>query len=246
MRFISLLCSIILHLFIVYISIFIAKNNVKIDLDKKNTYKVSIIRLKPQKENPIKKVHSIPKKARIIKRKTLHTASKKKVIKIPQITKKRIKKKPAKINVVKQKEKLVKSAFKDVLAALKKEEIEKEVIKKEVKNISKNIHNQGDIIEEDIKDSVEKYKAIAEIKIKANWRYPVKQPNLSAEVAIVIDKDGNIIDIKFNKSSGNKIFDNSVVKAIKETKNLDPLPLSIIGKNKKVIITITFGGESEK
>ncbi|GAB6162284.1 hypothetical protein JCM12298_14430 [Desulfothermus naphthae] len=246
MRFLSLLCSIILHLFIVYISIFLTKNNVKINLDRKHTYKVTIIRLQPQKNKIVKKSHSIPKKAIIIKRKTVHSASKKKVIKIPKKTNKRIKKKPVKINIAEQKEKVVKSAFKDVLASLKKQELEKKIVEKEVKKISRHTETQGDIIRGDIEDTIEKYKALAEIRIKANWRYPVKQPNLSAEVLIVLDRKGNILDIKFNKSSGNKIFDNSVVRAIKETKKLDPPPRTILGKNKKIIISITFGGKGEK
>jgi len=250
MRFLSLLCSIILHLFIVYISIFLTKNNVKINLDKKHTYKVTIIRLQPQKNKIVKKSHSIPKKAIIIKRKTVHSASKKKVIKIPKKTVKRLKKKPVKINIAKQKEKVIKSAFKDVLASLKKEKLKKEIVEKELKKISTHTNTNegiiGDIIGEDIKDTIEKYKALAEIRIKANWRYPVKQPNLSAEVLIIVDRKGNILDIKFNKSSGNKIFDNSVVRAIKETQKLDPPPRTILGKNKKIIISITFGGKGEK
>jgi len=250
MRFLSLLCSIVLHLFIIYICIFVTKNSPKINLDRRHIYKVTIIKLQPKKSEIAKRLHYTPKKAIIIRRKKLHIASKKRVIKIPKKTVKRLKKKPVKINIEKQKEKVIKSAFKDVLASLKKEELKKEIVEKAVKKISKHTNTQediiGDKIGEEIEDTIEKYKALAEMKIKANWRYPVKQPNLSAEVLIEIDIKGNILDIQFNKPSGNKIFDNSVVRAIKETKKLDPPPRVILTKNKKIIISITFGGKGEK
>ncbi|GAB6886516.1 hypothetical protein JCM13304A_00140 [Desulfothermus okinawensis JCM 13304] len=246
MRFISLLCSLILHIAIIYIATFITQNRLKVDLGKTHTYKINIIKLQPRKETKTKKFYINKKKVKFIKKKSFVNTSKKNIVKIPLKRKKRLKKRPSKIDIKKQQERLVKSALKDILSSLKEEEKKERIIEKEIKSISKDVNQQEDITTEESEDTVEKYKAIAEIKIKDNWRYPVKQPNLSAEVEIEVDKNGNILKTRFIKSSGNSIFDNSVLRAIKETEKLDAPPVTFMRKNKIIVIRITFGREGKK
>ncbi len=69
---------------------------------------------------------------------------------------------------------------------------------------------------------------------------------MSAEVEIEVDKNGNILKTRFIKSSGNSIFDNSVLRAIKETEKLDAPPVTFMRKNKIIVIRITFGREGKK
>lgn len=73
---------------------------------------------------------------------------------------------------------------------------------------------QPEITEEDYRDIVDR-------KIRASVQYPnpAKKRNLQGRVtiAVTIDADGEIAGLKITKSSGHRILDRSVVKAVKES-----------------------------
>lgn len=61
-------------------------------------------------------------------------------------------------------------------------------------------------------------------KIKEAWGLPgsySSKKNLESIVTIKIRKDGRIIDINFEKRSGNRLYDESILRAIR---SIDPLP----------------------
>jgi TolA protein len=59
--------------------------------------------------------------------------------------------------------------------------------------------------------------------IKREWRLPetIKTESLEAVLLIMVRRDGKVLDIKFEKKSGNAVFDESVVRAVRKC---DPLP----------------------
>ncbi len=65
-------------------------------------------------------------------------------------------------------------------------------------------------------------------KIKSNWVLPtflLKEPKeLEAVVVIKVKKDGHIVEKDFEKRSGNKLFDQSVMEALDKANPLPPLP----------------------
>ena len=71
-------------------------------------------------------------------------------------------------------------------------------------------------------------------EIKKSWILPegiVKnQKNIEAIISFKILKNGEIKDIRFEKSSGNSYFDKSVLRAIEKADPLPPLPEKIDGK----------------
>lgn len=71
------------------------------------------------------------------------------------------------------------------------------------------------------------YQAEVEEKIKSNWSYPTaleSKKDLEAVLIVVVKNTGEIINIEFKKRSGNRIFDLSVLKAIKRSEPLPPFP----------------------
>jgi len=63
--------------------------------------------------------------------------------------------------------------------------------------------------------------------LKANWslsKYQVSRLDLEAKVRIVYDSQGNLVDYKFLDPSGDKVFDDSVKKAILLEKQLPKKP----------------------
>jgi TolA protein len=59
--------------------------------------------------------------------------------------------------------------------------------------------------------------------IKREWRLPetIKTESLEAVLLIMVRRDGKVLDIKFEKKSGNAVFDESVIRAVRKC---DPLP----------------------
>ncbi len=65
-------------------------------------------------------------------------------------------------------------------------------------------------------------------EIRRNWFYPdLKDGNLQAVVNVVILKDGTLIVKGFEKRSGNQLFDDSLMRALKKTARVDPPPYEI-------------------
>ncbi|QJB57605.1 TonB family protein [Pseudodesulfovibrio sp. zrk46] len=69
----------------------------------------------------------------------------------------------------------------------------------------------------------EVYALIVGTAIKKNWRYPTfaGEANLITTVEIVLDKEGKILSSKILAPSGNGEFDNSTLRAIRETEYVE-------------------------
>ncbi len=71
------------------------------------------------------------------------------------------------------------------------------------------------------------YQMEIEDAIKNNWSYPVTLLNLKREktpeavIIVIVRSDGKILKVRFKKRSNNRLFDDSVLKAIEKS---DPLP----------------------
>jgi colicin import membrane protein len=73
------------------------------------------------------------------------------------------------------------------------------------------------------------YQADVESLIKSNWHYPVamdSQKDVEAVVVLMVKRDGTIMKSRFEKRSGNVLFDESVLKAIERSDPLPPFPES--------------------
>jgi len=73
------------------------------------------------------------------------------------------------------------------------------------------------------------YQAEVESLIKSNWHYPVamdSQRDVEALVVLMVKRDGTIVKSRFEKRSGNVLFDESVLKAIERSDPLPPFPES--------------------
>jgi colicin import membrane protein len=68
------------------------------------------------------------------------------------------------------------------------------------------------------------------VKVTSNWSYPaalngpINKNNCEAIVAVTVNSDGTISDVELKHSSGNPIFDESVLKAVKRSAPLPRLP----------------------
>ncbi|GAB4536547.1 MAG: hypothetical protein Fur0020_04660 [Thermodesulfovibrionia bacterium] len=72
------------------------------------------------------------------------------------------------------------------------------------------------------------YYAIVSEMIWSKWIYPdIKSSGLEAIISIRIDDKGNIISHEIEKTSGNPLFDQSVLRAISKANPLPPPPMGI-------------------
>lgn len=64
--------------------------------------------------------------------------------------------------------------------------------------------------------------------MKASWILPeevvASGEDLLAVVVVRIGRDGGLLDIKMEESSGNKLFDQSCLRAVKKAAPFPPLP----------------------
>lgn len=88
------------------------------------------------------------------------------------------------------------------------------------------------------------YLSIVQQKVKTNWQEPGKAPGMSnsinAAVSFTIDKKGNASAIKISKSSSFVALDNSVLKAVRNSKPFPPLPENYNKDSLEVIITFNL------
>ena len=61
-------------------------------------------------------------------------------------------------------------------------------------------------------------------KIQSNWSYPESKGGKEAIVIVRIDRNGRIVDLFFEKKSGDSLFDSSVYRAVKFSSPFAPLP----------------------
>lgn len=71
------------------------------------------------------------------------------------------------------------------------------------------------------------YQMDVEDRIKSNWSYPValqSKTDLEAIVVLMVKRDGTILKTEMKKGSGDPIFDQSVLRAVKRSDPLPPFP----------------------
>lgn len=62
--------------------------------------------------------------------------------------------------------------------------------------------------------------------INRQWMIPesVKPQGLEARLAVVVSRDGKVLDLRVEKGSGNSLFDESALRAVRKASPLPPLP----------------------
>ena len=85
------------------------------------------------------------------------------------------------------------------------------------------------------------YSKKIERKIKEQWVYPdPTRKDLHNQVAIKIQKDGKVINAKIESSSGDKVFDQSTLKAVAKASPLPPPPPELVESLIKDEIVVRF------
>jgi hypothetical protein len=92
-------------------------------------------------------------------------------------------------------------------------------------------------------DPVQLYKGLLEYTLRSKWNRPdnLADDDFVAEVEVAVDRTGNISQPKWQKSSGNTIWDDSVRAAIAATTSLNRPPPT----NFPARVTIRFDVQSE-
>jgi TonB family protein len=91
---------------------------------------------------------------------------------------------------------------------------------------------QKDIAESNAKMNV--YYSLIWSRIRGKWTLPqgiLPRENIEAIIQARILRNGTVVDLSFEKRSGNRYFDESAMKAIKKASPLPPLPDSIRDNN---------------
>jgi colicin import membrane protein len=84
-------------------------------------------------------------------------------------------------------------------------------------------------------------------KIESSWHIPFMgsaKKNLEAKVIIKVRRDGRILDISIDKRSGNRAYDESVLRALRAIDPLPPIPSSIDEDPLEVEMTLRPEGVS--
>ncbi len=77
-------------------------------------------------------------------------------------------------------------------------------------------------------------------QIKKNWGLPeelLKKNDISAEILIRIDRNGHIEDFRFKRKSGIEVFDQEVLRTLKKSDPLPPLPEGYPKNSYEVVLT---------
>jgi colicin import membrane protein len=87
------------------------------------------------------------------------------------------------------------------------------------------------------------YQMEVEVLIKSNWSFPdalANRKNIEAVVLLKVKNDGTITDMELISSSCNRMFDQSVLKAIEKSKPLPPLPEGYKKRNEELEINFNL------
>jgi colicin import membrane protein len=101
------------------------------------------------------------------------------------------------------------------------EEIKKKVVRRE------SVEEKSTIVSTELENI---YSSMVESKIKKEWTIPenlLKEKelfDLETIIVIIIDKDGRVQKSWFEKKSGNTLYDQSAMRAIKKAEPLPPIP----------------------
>lgn len=80
--------------------------------------------------------------------------------------------------------------------------------------------------------------------IKREWRFPEQNVgNLEAKVTFVVSRDGQVLSVQIEKPSGNSLFDDSTVRAIRKAE-IPAMPAVMEGSKKDIRIVFTPQGVS--
>jgi len=84
------------------------------------------------------------------------------------------------------------------------------------------------------------YHAALRSRIKKNWFLPeglLKKTDISADILVRIAQDGRIEETRFERKSGNETFDQEVVRTLKKSEPLPPLPEGYPRSSYEVVLT---------
>jgi len=242
----SFFISLSIHFFILFFIFFVSIEH-KQYLNLSPIYQVRLVEMpgltkagvNKQKTKVRSKKRIVTKKTQVSKAKKIQVSpktgrKKAQTSKVISLKKSKSKSKSKKISEQALVAKKIKAIEKQV-----KEKERREIIPKEVAKIAQEIREggaggviggfvNGKFTGREISLSFQLYHAQIEERIMKNWILPTfllkKQLALEAIVIIRIRRDGHITKIKFEKKSGNSIFDRSVKEAIKNSDPLFPLP----------------------
>lgn len=257
--------SITLHLLVIGLGALDISFGTKKRDFQKSSLNVAIVEESPKSKSPLKKIDSIKgkkvnieekkreikKKAIIKDKKPLIIQKKKRLSSIKKsIKKEKIEHK--KNNVSKKKEDI-----KNIISSFKKDlnkDVEKErnsdKIAKEIEEFRKDISTNNNPKEKGLLTGIsegakaaqiiDRYRYKVAYQVEKKWALPSELVNsddfLEASVVISVDKQGKIVNIWFDKKSGNKFFDQSVYRAVQKADPVSPHPKDI----KKGIIDVGF------
>jgi len=244
----SFFISLSIHFFLLFFIFFVSIEH-KQYLNLSPIYQVRLVEMPGLTKAGVNKQKTkVRSKKRIVTKKTQVSKAKKSKIGVSQKTRRKKVQTSKVISLKKSKSKSKsKKISEQALVAKKIKAIEKQVkakerrekIPKEVAKIAQEIREagaegviggfvNGKFTGRGIGLSFQLYHAQIEERIMNNWILPTfllkKQLALEAIVIIRIRRDGHVTKIKFEKRSGNPIFDRSVEKAIKNSDPLFPLP----------------------
>jgi TonB family protein len=84
------------------------------------------------------------------------------------------------------------------------------------------------------------YHAALRSRIKKNWFLPeglLKKSDISADILVRLSQNGRIEEIRFERQSGNETFDLEVVRTLKKSEPLPPLPEGYPRSSYEVVLT---------
>ena len=84
------------------------------------------------------------------------------------------------------------------------------------------------------------YHAALRSRIKKNWFLPeglLKKTDISADILVRIAQNGRIEETRFERKSGNETFDQEVVRTLKKSEPLPPLPEGYPRSSYEVVLT---------
>lgn len=131
------------------------------------------------------------------------------------------------------KEKSKKESLKSAIDRIKAlQEIEEDVKKGSQKKLvaKGNLISKGTDLEGEQTESVDNYGDKMRSRLRQHWDLPVwlSRQNMSAQVVVFLDAQGNVIHMVFRKGSGNDQFDDFVKKTIKNSEPFPPPPSEIV------------------
>ncbi len=120
------------------------------------------------------------------------------------------------------------SSLDDLLAGDVMEKIKRDARAEESKEGAKDGVDDGDVTDPALALKANMYARLISKKIKENWNIPSiisadERKKLMTKIYFKITYSGEVYDIKIKSSSGNQVYDSSVIEAVKKTGRL-PLP----------------------